>query len=161
MAGKTLALKDKANPRKRTGVFVTRDLAPGIIGLDPLVGGAEMRLFGMRTNERDTWPMTASGWSRTKKGFRYADKTGANGPVTAATLARGKLAVMAKGAGLGYALLGAMPQQGIAVAVVFPGGSTAVCAAFPGAAGVLKKDNPVKGVFVAKNAEAPGTCDAL
>ena len=161
VAGKLLVLKDKADASKRSGRFLATDSTLRTIGLDPLAGGAELRLFGASTTQRDTWAMPASGWSATKKGFKYVDRAGAKGPVTAATLTKTKLAVTAKGASLGYVLRGTGPQHGIAVAVVFPASSTAVCAVFPGTAGVVKKDDPAKGIFSAMRAEAPATCEAL
>jgi hypothetical protein len=161
VAGKLLVLKDKADASKRSGRFLTNDSTLRTIGLDPLAGGAELRLFGPSTTQRDTWAMPASGWSATKKGFKYVDRAGVKGPVTAAALTKTKLAVTANGAGLGYVLRGMGPQHGIAVAVVFPASSTAVCTVFPGATGVVKKDDPAKGIFSAMRAEAPATCEAL
>ncbi len=129
-------------------------------GLDP-TRGAEVRLRGLHTGAHDTWVLPAGGWKATKKGFKYADKTQANGPVTAAVMAKGKVVVKAKGAAVAYPLLGTGPQGAIAVAMVFPGGATALCAELPGAGTTAKKDDPAKGVFVATKAPAPTACRGL
>lgn len=154
VAGKMLALKDDAKPTKRTGTLV---VTGDVTGLDPTQGGAELRLFGPVTATRDTWALPPAGWKKTKKGFKYADKARANGPVTSAAIAGGKLVVKAKGPSVAYPLLGNGPQQAIAAAAVFPGPATALCADFV----TPKKDDPAKGVFVAAKAPPPADCRAL
>jgi hypothetical protein len=158
-----LLLTDKTNPAKQRASFVSKDAALDTDGLDPTQTGAQLRLLGLVTTQRDAWPLPASGWTATRKGFKYKDKAEANGPVTAATLADGKLVVQAMGGAIAYALLGTGPQQAMAVAVVFPQQSptVAICAEFPGSEGSVKKDDPVKGVFSARRAEAPVACRAL
>jgi hypothetical protein len=154
VAGKTIALKDNAKPTKRSGVvIVTGD----VTGLDPTQGGAEVRLYGPTTATRDTWPLPAAGWKKTKKGYKYTDKAHANGPVTAAVVAGGKLVVKAKGTAIAFPLLGTGPQQAIATAALFPGSSAVLCADFT----TPKKDDPAKGIFVAAKAPAPAACRAL
>lgn len=154
VAGKTLALKDDAKPTKRKATLVvTGDVA----GLDPTQGGAEVRLYGSATATRDTWALPAAGWKMTKKGYKYTDKARANGPITAAVLAGGKLVVKAKGPAIAFPLLGTGPQQAIATGALFPASSTALCADFT----TPKKDDPAKGIFVAHKAPAPAVCRAL
>ncbi len=154
VAGKTLALKDNAKATKRSGVvIVTGDVA----GLDPAQGGGELRLYGAATATRDTWAMPAAGWKKSKKGYKYTDKAQANGPVTAAVIAGGKLVVKAKGPAIAFPLLGTGPQLAIATSAVFPGSSVVLCADFT----TPKKDDPAKGIFVASKAPAPAVCRAL
>ena len=124
---------------------------------EALAGGADVRLFGPVTGTRDTWALPAGGWKKTKKGFKYADKAHANGPVTNAAIAGGKLVVKAKGPSIAYPLLGTGPQQAIATAAVFHGAATALCADFA----APKKDDPTKGIFVASKAPTPADCRAL
>jgi hypothetical protein len=160
VGGKTLSLKDDAKTTKRRGTLVLTVDAAATAGLDP-TQGAEVRLRGLQTGARDTWNLPAAGWKATKKGFKYADKRQANGPVTAAVLGKGRLVVKAKGAAMAYPLLGTGPQGAIAAAIVFPGGPTALCAEFPGAGATAKKDDPAKGVFVATKAPGPTACRGL
>lgn len=167
VAGKTLKLKDNPKPTKRSATIVAADASFTVAGLDPTQGGAEVRLFGPDTGERDAWPLPQAGWrvkgKRAKRIFKYVDKARVNGPVTAAALADGKIAVTASGAGIGYTLRGTGPQHEIAMAIVFPRSSPtqAACAEFPGTMGTVAKDDPVKGIFAATKANAPTTCRAL
>jgi hypothetical protein len=115
----------------------------------------------VQTGAQDLWTLPAGGWKATKKGFKYVDKTQANGPVTAAAIAKGKVVVKAKGPGVAYPLRGTGPQGAIAVAIVFPGAASALCAELPGVGATPKKDDPAKGVFVATKAPPPTACRGL
>jgi len=119
--GKALSLKYNAKTTKRRGTLVLTVDDAATTGLDP-TPGAEVRLRGLQTGVHDTWVLPAGGWKATKKGSTYADKTQANGPVTAAVMAKGRVVVKAKGAAIAYPLLGTGPQGAIAVGMVFPGG---------------------------------------
>ncbi|HEV7735600.1 MAG TPA: hypothetical protein VGR62_25720 [Candidatus Binatia bacterium] len=165
LSGKSMLLKDSLVPKKRKAVFTSKDPAFSITGFDPRMGGAEVRLFGPNTGSSDVWTLPATGWTFKKRAYHYADGSQAHGPVVAASLANGKITVKAKGAGITYPLLGTVPQQAIAVALVFPASpatpNAVVCADFPGTRGAIKSDTPKKGVFKAVDADAPATCRAL
>ena len=166
----TLSITDNATPAKRKAVFVTKDVTITIPTPDPTTTGATVRISNPTTGQLSSpWSMPASGWTCTPgKVCKYADKALTHGPVLSAVLKPGDGAkksglfqVVAKGASLDYALIGKGMQGHIGVVVDI--GSAGVCALVPEQAASAKKDDPVKGHFVAartKGAPADASCPA-
>src|SRR5262249_21134449 len=116
------------------------------------------------------WNMPAGLWVCTPgKVCKYKDKLLANGPVLTAVLKPGDgvsksglFKAVVKGAGMDYALIGMGLQGHIGVIVNI--GSGGVCTLVPEQAATAKKDDPVKGQFIAartKGAAADGSCPVL
>jgi hypothetical protein len=113
-SGKKLVLKDKPGaPAKRAFMAQSNDPALSIGAgsgspEDPTLAGATLRLRGTTFDE--VYDLPATGWRRLgkagqQKGYKYADKALAAGPIKAAILKPGKqLKVMGKGAALGFTL---------------------------------------------------------
>jgi uncharacterized delta-60 repeat protein len=163
LAGKRLLARDHVDSERRRVAFVLGDATFQVTGLTPTIDGAEVRLVGPYTGQRDAWPLPAAGWrTRRRGGFEYRDDAGSFGPVVSALVADGRVAVKARGAGIDYVLRGSGPQQSIAVAVTFPAAATktAICAEFPGMGRRARPDDPRRGIFRSRNAPAPVGCGA-
>ncbi|MBY0274233.1 A1 family peptidase [Candidatus Binatia bacterium] len=167
----TLTFNDNAAPAKRGAVFLTKDVAITIPAPAPATTGATMKVLNPATGQASSvWSMPASGWTCTPgKVCKYADKALTNGPVLSAILKPGDgtkksglFKVVLKGASLDYALIGQGMQGHIGVVVEF--GSGGVCTLVPEQAASAKKDDPVKGRFVAartNGAPADASCPAV
>ena len=120
---------------------------------DPVVNGGSLRVASAGFD--DTYGLPASGWSYVgsagqQKGYRYSDRSLANGPVKFVLVRNGRVVrIVGKGAGLGQSLA-ADPDP---VDLVLTTGARTYCMQFGGAttfnAGVS---------FVARDATAPGAC---
>ena len=157
VAGKTLIVKDSLKPNKKSVVLVVKDPTFVVAPSDPSVSGATFQLVNP-PELSGVWQMPAGANWKIKNGvFTYKDKDHVNGPINVATFKPGVIKVMAKGPLVDYPLFGVLGGQGT-IGVRMSIGSRNVCADFPGALGRVKKDDPVKGVFAAVDAEAPAAC---
>ncbi len=163
VSGKTLTIKDNVNPLKKKATFLSKDPSFTLGTLDPTKQFTFLQLVNPVTFQASTgWSMPPTLWIAKKTSFVYKDKLltgcGDAGPcaVYAATLKNGQIKISAKGPGMNYALFN-FGTQGQLRANLYVG-NTSICTLFPGTLGKLKKDDPVKGVFTATNAEAPSAC---
>jgi hypothetical protein len=170
VAGKTLTIKDNVLPIKKKAIFLSKDATFTVGSLDPTMGGAFLTLasrgchcYGpnnticLPNQSSGSWFMPALNWTAKKGAFGYKDKTLANSPVLAAVIKNGQIKISAKGAQMDYGILNFLGQAS-GIRATFTVGATPVCALFPGTLGKVKKDDPVKGVYSAGNAEAPAAC---
>lgn len=169
VSARALVLRDPANPAKRKLVLVSKDTALPVPaadgGADPTAVGGSITLSNPATLESISLPLPASGWSALgkppgTKGFRYRDRSRANGPCTAVIYRPGKV-FKARCAGAGIAFTLDEPSQG-SLGVTIEVGSKRVCVEFGGA---VKKDQPLAGrkagLFKAADAPAPAGCPAV
>ncbi len=165
LSGKKLVVKDKdGDPSKRKIVFVSKDAsAPALIGAEaPTQAGASVTIYNPTTGETDTFNLPASGWKGLGrppgvKGYKYKDKTLANGPCKVAVVKPGKLVkVVCRGSQIGYSL--DEPTQDM-VGVQLRFATSAVCGVFGGS---IKRDvgaaDGKTGLFKAKDAPPPTAC---
>ena len=163
ISGKKLVVKDRAVGPTIGITFQSRDPRLSPTGIDPTVDGATLHVFNSRGGtDSACFDLASTGWQRSTGMFRYADPTLARSPVKSARLRGGLLKIVAKGNGpmpITYRL--GEPSQG-SVGVVFMTGTTTWCTDF---GGVVTRDsgtdppNPGgKGLFIAKEAAAPGAC---
>jgi len=164
ISGKTLTIKDNANPLKKKATFLSKDPTFTVGSLDPTTQFTFVQFSNPVTFEASTgWSMPPSLWTAKNGKFTYKDKTltGCGDPppcaVSSALMKNGQIKISAKSGGMNYGLFNWPPQQQLRVNLYV--GGTSVCTLFPGALGKLKKDDPVKGVFSATNAEAPAACN--
>lgn len=155
VSGKKLAIKDNANTAKRKATYLSKDESFVVGAIDPTASGATLQFLGA-TQDSSIFQMPAAGWVASGTKFKYADKNAANGPVIKAQLKDKNVKASLKGAQLDYPLIGTGPQGTIGVR--FTVGATVICSVFPGSQGTTKKDDPIKGVYTAVKAEAPGVC---
>jgi polyhydroxybutyrate depolymerase len=158
VAGKTLSMKDGANPAKRKLELSVKDPALTLGSSDPPSEGARLQIYNTAgSGESACLPLPASGWKRKGAGFVYKDKQGANGPCKSAKLAPGKLEVSCSGKQqpLEFSLDEASQAQ---VGARFESGGLLLCAGFGG--NVVKDAGTASGKaqFLAKQAPAPAPC---
>jgi hypothetical protein len=156
VSGTKLSIKDNANPAKRKLTYVAKDAAISYLGGGdaPTAGGFQLELFGSASCQSALWNLPHANWTEKKGKYTYRDKDGIHGPVVAAVAKEGFFKAKAKGAGLDFPLLGTGPQE--AVAVNFYSLETVWFTVFSADNATIKKDDPVKGVFVAKDASSGG-----
>ncbi len=166
LSGKTLVFKDKdGDPSKRKLVVVSKDgevAAPSGAQARPTAVGGSLTLYNPGTTESDTYSLPAAGWKGLgkppgAKGYKYLDKTLANGPCKKVILKPGKLLkAVCKGDQIGFSL--DEPGQG-SLAIEATIGGAKQCAVY---GGVVKKDTQASdgkvGVFKAKDAPAALSC---
>lgn len=151
---KKLSIKDNADPNKRKLRLTSKDPQLVFTG-----GGDRPTDTGILLTLSSTDTCVNSGfiflprthWTETGDGkFKYKDKDGTNGPVKSAIAKNGVFKVVANGSQLNLALIGTGPQGGFNV------GLETQESAWGGLVSPLnanvKKDDPVKGVFLATNA---------
>jgi hypothetical protein len=152
--GTKLVLRDKAGkPQKRSLVALAKD-AVVVLGDDPRTAGATLRVRSTVGGFDVTYTLPATGWKTigaegSGKGYKYADKSQASGPVTSAKIRPGKLQLKAKGA----ALVHDLAVNPAAVDVVLTMGGAKYCASYGGS---VKHVAGKK--LTAKNAPAPSAC---
>lgn len=171
VSGKALVIKDNVDPTKKKAQFNSKDATFTVGTLNPMMGGAFLTLssrgchcYGpnhticLPDQSSSSWFMPPLSWVPKKGGaFAYKDKLLTNGPILNATIKNGQVKVNAKGAQMDYGILNFLGQaSGIRATLTV--GTTPVCALFPGTLGKVKKDDPLKGVYNAANAEAPAAC---
>jgi len=159
IAGRKLSVKAKPSaPDGRKLSWATeRSLAIADPLPDPL-SGATVQLFSSNAagHCRADLSLPAAGWSTTRSGWVYRDKTGGAGPVRKAILRTGK-----KGGKLSIQAKGALPcgleadAQAEPFSVTLAVGDTRYCTRF---GGTVKKNET--GRFEARRAQAPPGCPA-
>jgi len=165
VAGKLIIVKNPkpTDASKRNVTYFGKEKASSdtVVG-DPTVGGAKLKV--RLDSNTDCFTMPASGWTPVSTlGFKYKDKTGANGPVKTAFIKKTKSGVfLNKVIILGK--FGPGPQPHITVVPPNPGveadtnftigGGDEYCAAFPGA---TANPNDAK-TYKVKDTPNPGTC---
>ena len=166
-----IVIKDNATASKRKAVFLTKAINITIPSPDPATTGATMQFLNPATAQTSSvWNMPAGGWACTPgKVCKYKDKTLANGPVLTAVLKpgdgvkkNGLFKAVVKGAGMDYELIGQGSQGHVGVVVTM--GTGGVCTLVPEQAATAKKDDPVKGQFIAartKGVPADGSCPVV
>jgi glucose/arabinose dehydrogenase len=152
VAGRKLSLRDNADPaRKRLSAQAKDAIQLG--AADPTVTGGELRVVSATFD--DTYPLPAGNWKvigdpADHRGFKYADKLLAAGPVRSAELRALKLVkARGKGAGLGHSLA-TNPDP---VTTVLSVGSQRWCATFGGTVKFTAGKS-----FTAQLAPAPAAC---
>jgi hypothetical protein len=163
ISGKKLVIKDRAVGPVIGLNFVSRDPFLSVTGIDPTVDGAIVHVFNSAGGtDSACFDLPGVNWRWSRGGLKYLDATLASSPVRVVSLKKGSLRLSARGNGptaIPYRL--GEPSQG-RVGVIFTSGSRVLCANFGGT--VLKDsgtDPPNvggRGLFVAKNAAAPGAC---
>jgi hypothetical protein len=120
---------------------------------DPTLAGATLRLRGTTFDE--VYDLPATGWKRLgnagqRKGYKYADRALAAGPIKAAILKPGKrLKLVGRGAALGFTL----DVDPSPVEVVLATGTRRYCLAFGGEVAFVPGKQ-----LKAKEAPAPPGC---
>lgn len=162
--GKVIKVKNNLDPAKRKVAFVAKELASGsTVAGNPASGGAtfevvlEPALVGDSVSQQ-CFSLPAAGWSAIGSlGWKYKDKTGANGAVKTATVKRtpsGTFILKVVALGRFGPITVAPPTRTAEARAVFRiGGGDRYCSLFGGTVGA----NAVSG-FTAKNAEAPSSC---
>ena len=155
-----LRIKDNVVPAKYKLSFNSKD--PSIVAANfasMMEVGAHLNLCNLNVVRCSAFlSIPASGWKTTRKGFKYADKPGANGPVRSITVSDGKLVLRLAGAGFNFPLLGQPGPQGTLGFALWSNLTPVVCAQVPGSQGTVKRDSPAKGTYIAVKAEAPAIC---
>jgi hypothetical protein len=157
ISGKKLLVKDTADPSKRLVVFVSKD--PQFLPGNPTIGGTIFEVFNpdsLPDCNFARWTMPASNWREKNGKYLYADDEMLSSPVKRATMKDGLLKVLVKGSAIDLVLIGNGPQGTMGARMQVAGPFW--CTNFPGDDGVLKRDDPVKGKFLAVNAERPSAC---
>jgi hypothetical protein len=156
---KKLVVKDSTDPAKYAVKIVAKDAAIVTTDYNPVASGLHLNIGSVDRNvNSNSVFMAQAGWKAVSKGFLYSDKDGASGPVLKVKFLAGKLVIKAKGAGFNFALLG-QPQSGSMAFDVY--GGQDLCGLVPGADGLVKKDDPEKGIYVGIKGEAPPTCPSV
>ncbi|HYC56209.1 MAG TPA: hypothetical protein VEL28_14840 [Candidatus Binatia bacterium] len=158
VATKKLVIKDNADPAKYKVKIVIKDPALTLDTLNPHAQSVHMYFY---SSERNDWSngidMLSTMWTVKKAGFNY--KEDQDGIKVIAKLREGKLVFKSTGYPFVFPLLGAPPTGSIAYR--FSTGGNNICGLVPGMNGTVKKDDPVKGIFVAVKSEAPAGCPAF
>jgi hypothetical protein len=160
ISGRRLLVKDNIDVSKRKIRFLSKDASFTVAGMDPTLTGATFHLVdpspGQQTNE---FSMPAARWVERKGKFKYVDADLVEGPVKRALLKNGRVRLTLNGDQIDFDVLGVAPLQ--EVGGVMTVGTTRICFLFPGDDGQVKKDSPIKGIFVAVKAEAPDFCPSI
>jgi glucose/arabinose dehydrogenase len=156
VAGRKLTLRDNVDPaRKRLSMQAKDVIVLGGPGDDPTAVGTTSTLRVMSAGFDDTYPLPAANWKvigdpADHKGFKYADKLLAAGPIKSAQVKAGKLVkASGKGAALGHTLA-TNPDP---VTTVLAIGAQRYCATFGGTVKFTASKS-----FAAKLAPAPAAC---
>jgi hypothetical protein len=158
--GKKLNVKD-TTPSKRSITLQSKGHSSVLppdpnSGGDPTLWGAEFRLVNSSTSEEQVIPLPAKNWTGQgnppgSKGYKYKDKTLADGPCKSAYLKAERLKLMCKGNQITFTL--DEPSQRPLTATVGFGTDPPYCMVF---GGTVKKDEP--GIFRAKMAPIAPVC---
>jgi hypothetical protein len=165
LSGKKLIVKDKAgDSSKRKVLVLSKD--SGIRVVDPTGGGAQLAVFNPATGEIDTYDLPAGGWKGLgkppgSKGYKYSDRTLANGPCKTVTVKPGKLLkATCQGSQIAFSLDEAS-QGRLGVWLTMGSGASSLvqCLDF---GGTVTKDvqaaGRTTGQFKAKDAPRPPVC---
>jgi polyhydroxybutyrate depolymerase len=160
VAGRKLMLKDAGGPAKRKLVVSVKDAAVALGAVDPTQDGAALQVYNTNgSGESLCAALPALGWRRKGTGFVYADKTGAHGPCSSASLKEGSLAASCSGKHQPLAYSLDEPAQG-SLAVRFASGAESFCAGFGGKIAADGGAAIGKARFLARSAAAPAVCPA-
>jgi glucose/arabinose dehydrogenase len=155
VAGRKLSLKDNTDPTRKRLSVQAKDVSISLGGPadDPTVVGGSLRVLSADFD--DTYPLPAANWKvigdpADHKGFKYADKLLAAGPIKTAQVKAAKLVkASGKGSGLGHTLA-TNPDP---VTTVLSIGAQRYCAGFGGTVKFTADKS-----FAAKLAPAPAAC---
>jgi hypothetical protein len=160
LSGKRLVLKNAPNASRRALTLASSDRSTTLGGGegsadDPTSTGATLRLLG--TGLDVAFDLPAAGWKRIgkkgrAKGWKYADKRGARGPIRALTLRAAKsLDASGKGAALGVTL--ATNPAPVDVVLQLGAAGRLYCLRFGGTVGFKSGKT-----LTARSAGPPGDC---
>lgn len=154
--GKKLSIKDA---KKYRLVWTSKDATIDPTTFLAVTNGASIFYTAEATPSRfGQAVMPAVGWVEKKGTLKYTDKAHVYGPITAVKVKAGALSVAAKDVFI--PILNA--PMATRIALQLNSGEQSFCALFPGLQGLIKKNDPTKGVFLSINAEAnSGSCAQL
>lgn len=156
--GQSLVLKANADASKRRLKMSSADrtlrAGDALSDADPVLYGGSLRIVSDASGFDTVFSLPSAGWSYVGnpadgRGFRYADRLGASGPVTMLKMSDGKLKVAAAGSGLAHTLA----SNPAPVQAVLNTGTAYYCFEFGGTVKFKAGKS-----FTAKSAPTPMSC---